>query len=835
MKNIYKISISGLLVYFLAFSLTNQTMAQSSSQLISLEQAMADPDWLGRQPLQPYWSDDSESIYYRRKRQGAEQTDIFRIALDSNTENQILPEELNNIDIEGSILSSNSLLKVYEREGDIYVKDLRSSNVSQLTRTSAIESNPRFTTNNDKIIFNRDGQTFVRDLNSGLEAQIADIRLENVPPEDNRNYLEEQQVRLFDIIQLDQARKEREENFNEENQRLDASRIALPFYMGKNSELLLSVLSPNEKWLLVSLRNNTERNLGRAGIMPNYVTSSGYTETREVRARVGTTDFSDQQLYLLDLQNHQVANLNLNQLPSIQANPLSDQSEDAFPDTDQEQKNRQLQFVNLQWTQDGKKVLFQAISRDNKDRWLLSLDTENLRFAELMTDSSQENKEETGDSEAIISDLMAPIYLDSDHLRLVHHNHDPAWINRQFISANWLPDNQSIFFLSEQDGYGHLYLFDDENRNVNASSKQITRGKFEIREPTPTRDGKQIYFRSNIAHPTIYNIYRLNINNEEIEQITSLGGMSRYQLSPDESKLLVVHSKATRPDELYVSRARPNAESSQITHTISDEFNNIAWVEPEFVEIESSFSEDPIHSRAYTPTDDAYGRPAVIFIHGAGYLQNSHQGWSGYFREFMFHSFLVQQGYVVLDMDYRASSGYGRDWRTAIYQQMGTPEVQDLSDGINWLVENKNVDRNKVCTYGGSYGGFLTLMALFNEPDLFACGAALQPVTDWAAYNHGYTSNILNIPELDPAAYERSSPIGFAEGLTKPLLIAHGMQDDNVFFQDSVRLAQRLIELEKENWELAVYPIEAHGFREPSSWLDEYRRIYKLIKDTLDN
>lgn len=150
--------MSGLLVYFLAFSLTNQTTAQSPSQLISLEQAMADPDWLGRQPLQPYWSDDSQSIYYRRKRQGAEQTDIFRVALDSNTENQIIPEELNNIDIEGSILSGNSRLKVYEREGDIYVKDLRSSDISQLTRTSATESNPRFTTNNDKIIFNRDGQ-----------------------------------------------------------------------------------------------------------------------------------------------------------------------------------------------------------------------------------------------------------------------------------------------------------------------------------------------------------------------------------------------------------------------------------------------------------------------------------------------------------------------------------------------------------------------------------------------------------------------------------------------------------------------------------------------------
>jgi dipeptidyl aminopeptidase/acylaminoacyl peptidase len=223
----------------------------------------------------------------------------------------------------------------------------------------------------------------------------------------------------------------------------------------------------------------------------------------------------------------------------------------------------------------------------------------------------------------------------------------------------------------------------------------------------------------------------------------------------------------------------------------------------------------------------------VVFIHGAGYLQNAHEGWSSYFREFMFHSLLVQRGYVVLDMDFRASAGYGADWRTAIYRQMGTPEVQDLADGVAYLAREHNVDPKRVGCYGGSYGGFLTLMALFNEPELFACGAALRPVTDWASYNHGYTSNILNIPSVDPEAFEKSSPIYFAEGLQKPLLICHGMQDDNVFFQDSVRLAQRLIELKKENWELAIYPIEPHGFREASSWLDEYRRILKLFETHL--
>jgi dipeptidyl aminopeptidase/acylaminoacyl peptidase len=226
-------------------------------------------------------------------------------------------------------------------------------------------------------------------------------------------------------------------------------------------------------------------------------------------------------------------------------------------------------------------------------------------------------------------------------------------------------------------------------------------------------------------------------------------------------------------------------------------------------------------------------RPAVVFIHGAGYLQDAHYGWSFYFHEFMFHTFLTRRGYVVLDMDYRASAGYGRDWRTAIYRQMGHPELEDLEDGVDWLVRHHGVDRARVGAYGGSYGGFLTLMALFRKPDLFAAGAALRPVTDWSDYNDDYTGAILNTPEVDAEAYERSSPIEFAAGLRKPLLICHGMVDDNVFFQDSVRLVQRLIELEKESFEIAPFPVESHAFKRPSSWLDEYRRIYKLLSANL--
>ena len=245
-----------------------------------------------------------------------------------------------------------------------------------------------------------------------------------------------------------------------------------------------------------------------------------------------------------------------------------------------------------------------------------------------------------------------------------------------------------------------------------------------------------------------------------------------------------------------------------------------------------------IHGRLYHPPAKSPslpdGRhPAVLFVHGAGYLQNAHDGWSRYFREGLFHDLLTREGFVVLDLDYRGSSGYGRDWRTAIHRNMGEPELDDYEDGIAWLAENHGVDPERVGIYGGSYGGFITLMALFKRPDVFACGAALRPVTDWAHYNDGYTANILNTPEADPDAYRRSSPIEHAAGLSAPLLICHGMVDDNVPFQDTVRLAQRLIELGKENWEVAIYPVEGHGFREPASWLDEYRRIHTLFRKHL--
>jgi len=265
-------------------------------------------------------------------------------------------------------------------------------------------------------------------------------------------------------------------------------------------------------------------------------------------------------------------------------------------------------------------------------------------------------------------------------------------------------------------------------------------------------------------------------------------------------------------------------------------FRSFAWIDPPVVTFKAS---DGYRVRAHIFRPDDFGARSngagIIFIHGAGYLQNVMDHWSYYYREYMFNHMLAARGYTVLNVDFRASSGYGRECRVAIYQHMGGRDLDDVIDGAKYLIKEHGVGKKQVGVYGGSYGGFLALMAMFKYPDVITSGAALRSVTDWAHYNHWYTSRILGIPNDDPEAYRRSSPIYFADGLQGNLLMLHGLQDSNVLAQDILRLSQRLIDLGKQDWELAVHPIEGHGYKRAASWTDQIGRAYKLFETTLPN
>ena len=541
-------------------------------------------------------------------------------------------------------------------------------------------------------------------------------------------------------------------------------------------------------------------------IMPHYIQEDGRIASMPVRQRVADAKPVNHDVWLIDLESQTKSPLSFMSLPGYNDDVLAEvKTENAKANGESYTVNRLPRDITLlqswywsepsiRWHSSGEHVALMLEAWDNKDRWIATVD-----FAE----------------QSLVSQ---------------HRLHDDAWINYRYNQFGWLNNSVTLFYQSEVSGYAHLYTQEPGKKPL-----ALTQGKYVTDSPVLTDDDQYIYYKANKKHPGIYEVYRVDLSNGTSEVMTDLNGMTDFTLSPDGKSLLLTHSKPTSPPELFIKATDSAQPASQITDTVSEAFKQLPWVQPQVVAIPSSNTDEPIYARVYLPQNYADGeaKRAVVFNHGAGYLQNAHLGWSGYFREFMFHSMLVQQGYVVLDMDYRASAGYGRDWRTAIYRQMGTPEVEDLRDGVNWLVENANVDRNRIGTYGGSYGGFLTFMSMFTAPDLFQAGAALRPVSDWAHYNTPYTSNILNTPDVDPIAYERSSPIYFAEGLQKPLLINAPMVDDNVFFVDVVRLVQRLIELEKENFETAIYPVEPHGFKQPSSWLDEYRRIYKLFETNL--
>ncbi len=528
-------------------------------------------------------------------------------------------------------------------------------------------------------------------------------------------------------------------------------------------------------------------------IVPNYVTSTGYTTDINARSKVGGEQgYSEIGIYNVEADSFYM--VDKMKLPGI--TDLPDYTKD-YPDKEWKEVPRKVSGTTTLWSEDGKYAVVQLSSEDNKDRWIMRLIPE------------------TGD------------------LITIERQRDEAWIAGPGIGGGFgggtfgfLPDNKTIYFQSEKSGYSHLYSHDLSN----GSTKQLTSGNFEVYSPFLSKDGKTWYFTANMKHPGIRHFYSMPVGGGKPVQITSMDGGNSVTMSPDEKYLAIEYSYIDQPTELYVQDNKAGATAKKLTESLKDGFKQYDWHEAEVITFKAEDGAD-VHARLYKPENP--NGAGVIFVHGAGYLQNVHYWWSTYTREYMFNNMLMAKGYTVLDIDYRASSGYGRDWRTGIYRHMGGKDLSDQIDGAKYLMSEHGVEAGRIGMYGGSYGGFITLFAMFQHPDIIAAGAALRSVTDWAHYNHGYTSNILNTPVEDPIAYKRSSPIYFADGLEGDLLIAHGMVDTNVHFQDVVRLAQKLIELGKDNWEMALYPVENHGFQEPASWTDEYKRIFKLFENTI--
>lgn len=762
---------------------------------LTMHQVMADPDWIGPPVEQAWWSWDGATAYYTLKRDGSTIRDIHARPIAGGTAQRLEGAARGDIDGMQPVVDPQRRRMAFVRNGDVYVRALDSGALTQLTRTDAVEGQLQW--GSDGALAWRSGNDWFR-WSGGPVAQAAVLKTEDDPAKPpGADDLRERQLRYFETLRVERERREAMREQSEEWRIADPSQSPPPIHLGKDLEISGSAMSPDGRWVLVATQAK-DADEGQDGKMPKYITESGYEEFEDARTRVGRNDPVPQALWLVSMADGQLREVKLDALPGIGEDPLADLRRTAKQDPLKGNRAVRLETFGpdasgaIRWSDDSRNVAMMLHAVDNKDRWLATVDL--------------------GDAS----------------LRTRHRLSDPAWINWSFNEFGWMPDNRTTWFLSEESGWSHLYLSDG------GRARALTRGEWEVSRPELSADGNRFVFVCNRARPGDYELCAVDAAGGEVRELTALGGVENFVRSPDDRQLLVRHSASYLPPQLSVVDAA-GGTARQLTDTRTPAFAAMDWLQPEYVQVPSKQGAGTLWGKYYGPANPEPGRqyPVVLFVHGAGYLQNVSDRYPNYFREQMFHNLLVQQGYIVLDLDFRASEGYGRDWRTAIYRDMGTPELQDYMDGIDWLVANRQADRDRVGIYGGSYGGFVTFMAMFREPDTFKAGAALRPVSDWSQYNHEYTANILNTPALDPEAYRRSSPMEYADGLEGGLLIAHGMIDDNVFFRDSVMVAQKLIELRKHDWELAPYPMERHAFVHPSSWYDEYRRIFELFERTL--
>jgi len=767
---------------------------------LTVDSIMRGPDLVGWPPSNLRWSTDSQRLYFSWRKPGEKIESLYVVSRDGGAPKRLSDDEAKAAPPASGRWDAARRRLLAAEGGDIFVHDPAAPSARiVVTRTAAPESSPRWARNDTHVTYVREGNLFIVPVQPGsgaLVIQLTDVGPKKADPRltDSQKYLREEEEKLIGFV-----RQQREEKRKAEEK---AKGDKLPVFELQDRQSAVDLmLSPDDThvFLLVG-----ERPAGaKSTIVPNYVTESGYTEDIPGRTTVGDTQ--DRRL---------LAVLNLKTGKSVWADgsfapPVAESDKPAAAppegagDTPRpgRRADREIRWAMPVVSADGRQVVASARSADNKDRWIVTLDPE------------------TGKT------------------RVIDSLEDEAWVRESGLGAStleFLPDNRRIAFLSERDGWMHLYTLDvaaDE-----AKPKQLTSGKWEVTGADVSRDGSRFYITTSEVHPGERHVYAVPVDGGARTRLTTRAGSNEPTLSPDESTMALIHSYSNTPPEVYLMPNRPGAEARQVTTTPTDEWRSFNWIDPKVMTFPARDGVD-VHARLFTPEMIGARRdpshPGVVFVHGAGYLQNAHRYWSTYFREYMFHNLLASRGYVVLDIDYRASAGYGRDWRTAIYRHMGGKDLEDIVDGARYLSAKEQVNPRRIGVYGGSYGGFITLMAMFTTPDVFAAGAALRPVTDWARYNHGYTSNILNVPQRDAEAYRKSSPIYFAEGLKGALLICHGMVDTNVHFQDSVRLSQRLIELRKEKWELAIYPVENHSFTEETSWADEYRRIFRLFEDNL--
>ncbi len=431
----------------------------------------------------------------------------------------------------------------------------------------------------------------------------------------------------------------------------------------------------------------------------------------------------------------------------------------------------------VQWLPDSKNLSYQWQSRDQKTLRLKIYNLKSRKQKTLLTEYS-------------------------DHWLNLHHD------------LVFLSDSKSFIWASERDGYKHLYHFSKEGKLIN----QLTKGNWVVDE-IKQLDEKNglIYFTGRADTPLERHLYQVPINGkspEHVARISKRNGFHSINFSNDSKTYIDSFSNISTPTQVSLHQVSGEhitwLEENKVSpkHPIYPYYNKL--VEPKFGTLTANDGATPLYYKLYKPDNMVPGKkyPVIVRVYGGPHAQLVKNNWQGADMT----QYMLQQGYIVFQLDNRGSNYRGTAFEFPIYEKLGEVEVADQITGVEYLHSLEFVDKDRIGVFGHSYGGYMTLMSMFKASDYFKAGVSGAPVTDWLLYDTHYTERYLNHPQVNTDGYDKSSVFPYASGLKNPLMIYHGMADDNVLFTNTTKLIKTLQD-EGKLFELMTYPGSKHSMR----------------------
>ena len=651
---------------------------------LTIDNIMRGPGLVGYEPSQVRWSFDSRTIYFQWKQASDKldaPMDTYAVGRDGAGLRKLTDEEVKSVPPAVGDTTRDQHYTVFARDGDIFIYDHTNGKIRQVTKTTDVESNPHFLPDGNRIYFTRGGNLFVMALDNGFLEQMTDIRpaaaagaatesargggggggrgqgggrggfgggrggaaetSANPPPTSaSQQYIRTEEKDFYETVRDRAALRA-----DEEARRKKEGPQRKPFNLQARENAGALQLTPGGKSVIATI---IDAGNAKNTVIPTWITDSGYVENINGRSNVGDTQ-SRMRLAIIDVATGDVKWVDHSELPNPPAAEHTETAAEGGVRTGRQPapQERQVQLGLPVWNEAGTKAVLVARAADFKDRWLLALDAE------------------TGKTRVLVDE------------------HDDAWVGGPGIATlGWMKNDREIFFQSEKTGYSQLYAVSWDGGEPRA----LTSGKWEVLEVRQSPDKSKFYLTTNQESPFENQLYEMDAEGGPLTRLTKASGKHVTTVSPDQQWIADIYSYTNRPPEVYVQENRPLAEARKLTTSPAPEFFQYPWLDVPIVEF-TARDGVKVPARLFKPADFKKGGPAVVFVHGAGYLQNVDHWWStSYYHEYLFDHILMAHGFLVIDVDYRGSAGYGRDWRTAVYEHMGGKDLDDIVDAARYVV-----------------------------------------------------------------------------------------------------------------------------------------------------